>query len=297
MNLPVTRRSALRTLAGGATAAGLAASLGGRLAAADPGPAPALKGRIHHSVCKSCLPRASLDELCQAAKAIGITSVDLMSPASWPTLKKYGLTCAMAKVHEPNLPGAWNTPADHDVLVERFHGVIPQVANAGMPNLICLSGQSNGMDQQQGLENCAAGLKRIMAAAERHKVTICLELLNSKVNHKGYMADSTAFGIELVNRVGSERFKLLFDIYHMQIMEGNVIATIKEHHRHFAHYHVAGVPGRHEPDETQELNYPAVMRAILATGYQGYVAYEYSPARPEPDAVAALRRVVQICDV
>jgi hydroxypyruvate isomerase len=295
MNTPITRRSALRTFAGGAAAAGIAASLGDRLSAADT--APKLKGRINHSVCKSCYPKASLDDLCKAAREIGITSIDLMSPPSWPTLKKYGLTCAMAKVHEPNLPGAWNQPADHDVLVERFHGVIPQVAAAGMPNLICLSGQSNGMDKEQGLENCAAGLKRIMAQAEKHKVTICLEMLNSKVNHKGYMADSTAFGVELVRRVGSERFKLLYDIYHMQIMEGDVIATIKANHQHFAHYHIAGVPGRHEPDETQELNYPAVMRAIVATGYKGYVAYEYSPARPEPDAVASLRRVVQICDV
>ncbi|HUR58026.1 MAG TPA: TIM barrel protein, partial [Opitutaceae bacterium] len=256
-----------------------------------------LKGRIKHSVCKSVYPKASLDDLCKAAKEIGITSVDLMPPPNWPTLEKYGLTCAMTKIHEPNLPGAWNQPKDHDVLVERFHGVIPQVAEAGFPNLICLSGQSNGLSQEQGLENCAIGLKRIMAAAEKHKVTICLEMLNSKVNHKGYMADSTAWGVELVKRVGSERFKLLFDIYHMQIMEGDVISTIKAHHQHFAHYHVAGVPGRHEPDETQELNYAAIMRTIVATGYKGHVAYEYSPARPEPDAVASLRRVVQICDV
>ncbi len=295
MSTTVSRRSALRTLVGGTTAAVVAASLRTQLSAVESD--PKLKGRINHSVCKSCLPKASLDDICQAAKEVGIRSVDLMSPPSWPTLKKYGLTCAMAKVHEPNLPGAWNQPADHDVLVERFHGVIPQVANAGMPNLICLSGQSNGMDKQQGLENCATGLKRIMAQAEKHKVTICLELLNSKVNHKGYLADSTAFGLELVKRVGSERFKLLYDIYHMQIMEGDVIATIKAHHQHFAHYHVAGVPGRHEPDETQELNYNAIMHAIVATGYQGYIAYEYSPARPEPNALASLRRAVQICDV
>ncbi|MBI5767927.1 MAG: TIM barrel protein [Verrucomicrobia bacterium] len=295
MTAPISRRSALRTLVGGATVAGLAASLAARVTAADA--VARLKGRINHSVCKSCYPKASLDDLCRAAKAIGITSIDLMPPPAWPTLKKHGLTCAMAKVHEPNHPESWVRPAEHDKLVGYFTEVIPQVANAGLPNLICLSGNARGLSKEQGLENCALGLRRIMPLAEKHRVTICLELLNSKVNHKDYMADSTAFGVELVRRVGSERFKLLFDIYHMQIMEGDVIATINAIHQHIAHYHLAGVPGRHEPDETQELNYPAIMRAIVATGYNGHVAYEYSPARPEPDAVASLRRAVQICDV
>jgi hydroxypyruvate isomerase len=295
MNPSITRRSALRTMAGAATAAGVAASIRTRILAAESD--PRLKGRINHSVCKSCLPKTSLDDLCKAAREVGIPSIDLMPPPNWPTLKKYGLTCAIAKVHEPNHPESWVRREEHDKLVGYFTDTIPQVANAGIPNLICLSGNARGMGKEQGLENCTIGLKRIMALAEKHRVTICLELLNSKVNHRDYMADSTAFGLELVKRVGSERFKLLYDIYHMQIMEGNVIATIKAHHQHFAHYHVAGVPGRHEPDETQELNYPAIMRAIVATGYKGYIAYEYSPARPEPNAVAALRRSMQICDV
>lgn len=295
MSNTITRRSALRTLAGGATVAGLVASFGAQVSAAESD--PKLKGRIKHSVCKSCLPKVGLDDLCQAAKEIGITSIDLMPPPNWPTLKKYGLTCAMTKVHEPNYPETWVRREEHDKLVGYFTDTIPQVAAAGMPNLICLSGNARGMSKEQGLENCALGLKRIMPLAEKHGVTICLELLNSKVNHKDYMADSTAFGVELVKRVGSERFKLLFDIYHMQIMEGDIIATIKAHHQHFAHYHVAGVPGRHEPDETQELNYTAIMHAIVATGYKGYIAYEYSPARPEPTAIASLRRAVQICDV
>jgi hydroxypyruvate isomerase len=292
---PVTRRSALRSIAGGVAAAGAVASLRSQLLAAEAD--PQLKGRVNHSVCKSCLPRTSLDDLCKTAKSLGATSIDLMPPPNWPTLKKYGLTCAMAKVHEPNHPESWVRPAEHDKLVGYFTDTIPQVANAGIPNLIALSGNARGLTKEQGLENCALGLKRIMPLAEKHRVTICLELLNSKVNHKDYMADSTEFGVELVKRVGSERFKLLFDIYHMQIMEGNIIATIKAHHQHFAHYHIAGVPGRHEPDETQELNYPAIMRAIVATGYKGYVAYEYSPARPEPNAAAALGRSMQICDV
>jgi hydroxypyruvate isomerase len=296
MSITLTRRSALRTLAGGATTvAGIVASLGAQVSAAESN--PKLKGRINHSVCKSCYPKASLDDLCKAAKEIGITSIDLMPPPQWPTLKKYGLTCAMTKVHEPNYPESWIRKEEHDKLVGYFTDTIPQVANAGMPNLICLSGNARGMSKEQGLDNFELGIKRIMPLAEKHRVTICLELLNSKVNHKDYMADSTAFGIELVKRVGSERFKLLFDIYHMQIMEGDIIATIKAHHQYFAHYHIAGVPGRHEPDETQELNYPAIMRAIVDTGYKGYVAYEYSPARPEPNAVASLRRAVEICDV
>ena len=296
MSTSITRRSALRTMAGGATTiAGIVASLGAQVAAAESN--PKLKGRINHSVCKSCYPKASLDDLCTAAKEIGITSIDLMPPPNWPTLKKHGLICAMTKVHEPNYPESWVRREEHDKLVGYFTEVIPQVANAGFPNLICLSGNARGMSKEQGLENCVLGLKRIMPLAEKHGVTICLELLNSKVNHKDYMADSTAFGVEAVKRVGSERFKLLFDIYHMQIMEGDIIATIKANHTYIAHYHIAGVPGRHEPDETQELNYPAIMRAIVDTGYKGYVAYEYSPARPEPTAVAALERSVQICDV
>lgn len=295
MTASLTRRSALRALAGGVSAASITASLSAQIAAVESH--PKLKGRINHSVCKSCFPRASLDDICKAARELGINSVDLMPPANWPILKKHGLTCAMTKVHEPNHPESWVRREEHDKLVGYFTDVIPQVANAGFPNLICLSGNARGMSKEQGLENCALGLKRIMPLAEKHKVTICLELLNSKVNHKDYMADSTAFGVELVKRVGSERFKLLFDIYHMQIMEGNIIATIKAHHQHFAHYHIAGVPGRHEPDETQELNYAAIMRTIVDTGYKGYVAYEYSPARPQPDAQAALRRSVEICDV
>ncbi len=286
---PLPRRDLLRTLA----ATPVAASLGARLAAAEATPARP-KGRIRHSVCRSCFPGKSLDQLCLLAKEAGATSIDLMPPENWPTLAKHGLTCAMTKVHEPNYPETWVRPEEHDKLVGYFTDTIPKVANAGFPNLICLSGNARGLSKEQGLENCALGLKRIMALAERHRVNVCLELLNSKVNHKDYMADSTAWGVELVNRVGSERFKLLFDIYHMQIMEGDVIATIKRHHRHFAHYHVAGVPGRHEPDETQELNYAGIMGAIADTGYQGYVAFEYSPARP--DHLGSLRRAMQICD-
>ena len=168
---------------------------------------------------------------------------------------------------------------------------------AGFPNAICFFGKRDGMSDYDGIKNSIACLKQIKPIAEANGVTVCIELLNSKVNHPDYIGDNTPYGAAIVAAIDSPNVKLLFDIYHMQIMEGDVIATIKANHQHFAHYHVAGVPGRHEPDETQELNYGAIMRAIVATGYKGYIAYEYTPARPEPDALASLRRAVQICDV
>ena len=289
----MTRRSFLPRLGGGLALAGTVSSLATRLTAADN--ASGLKGRINHSVCKWCFPKVSLEDLCQASKEMGITSIDLIAPEGWPTLKKYGLTCAMAKASEPNAKGSWNRLEDHDELVALFTRVLPLAANAGLSNLICLSGNCRGMDKQQGLENCAVGLKRIMSVAEKHKVTVVLEMLNSKVNHKDYMADTTPWAVELVKRIGSERFRLLYDIYHMQIMEGDVIATIKANHQYFAHYHTAGVPGRHEIDDSQELNYPAIMKAILATGFKGYVAQEFLPARA--DVLGSLKQAVQICDV
>ena len=164
-----------------------------------------------------------------------------------------------------------------------------------MTNLICFSGNRAGLDDEKGLENCALGLKRIMKLAEEKQVTIAMELLNSRVNHKDYQCDHTAWGVELCQRISSERFKLLYDIYHMQIMEGDLIATIKKHHRHFAHYHTGGVPGRNEIDDTQEIHYPAVMKAIVETGFKGHVAQEFIPKRK--DVIASLRQGVGICDV
>ena len=189
----------------------------------------------------------------------------------------------------------WNRPEHHDTLVALYEAHIPKVAAGGFQNLICFSGNREKMDDQLGLENCAKGLKRIAGLAEKQGVTLVMELLNSKVNHKDYMCDRTAWGVELCKRVGSANFKLLYDIYHMQIMEGDVIATIRRDHAFFAHYHTGGVPGRHEIDQTQELNYPAIMRAILETGYTGYVAQEFIPAKPEP--LNSLKEAVHICDV
>jgi hydroxypyruvate isomerase len=224
-----------------------------------------------------------------------LASIDLLEPSDFPTLKKYGLTCAMVTGVPGMIPHGFNRIENHDKMIAFFEKNIPECAEFGAPNTICFSGNRAGMSDEQGLENCAIGLKRIMALAEKHKVTLCMELLNSKVNHKDYMCDHSAWGVELVKRVGSERFKLLFDIYHMQIMEGDLIATIKKNYEAFAHYHTGGVPGRHEIDETQEIYYPAVMRAIVETGYKGFVAQEFVPSNN--DKLASLKKCVEICDV
>jgi len=298
---PFSRRSFLHTASAGAAALA-AASLHKRLSAAES--VPGLKGNIHHSVCKWCYPKISLDELCAAGKEMGLTSVELLPPSEFPTLKKHGLTCAMVSgtsIKAPDgtvlglIPKGFNRKEHHDLLVQAYEPVIEAVADAGFKNLICFSGNREGLDDETGLKNCAEGLKRLMALAEKRGVIICMELLNSRVNHPDYMCDHSAWGIELCKQVGSANFKLLYDIYHMQIMEGDVIATIQRSHEYFAHYHTGGVPGRHEIDDTQELNYAAIMRAIVATGYTGHVSQEFIPVRPEP--LVSLKQAVGICDV
>jgi hydroxypyruvate isomerase len=304
MPTPISRRTALRSLAGAAALASLA-----RIKAAEKSTGAAstkdakAMGEVNHSVCKWCYPKIALEDLAKSAKEIGLSSIELLQPADFPTLKKYDLTCAMVSNPTGKTPQgvtvgpirkAWNRVEHHDTLVELYTKQIGEVASAGMVNLICFSGDREGMADEQGLENCATGLKRIMAAAEKNKVTIVMELLNSKVNHKDYMCDHTAWGVELAKRIGSERFKLLYDIYHMQIMEGDVIATIKTSHPYIAHYHTGGVPGRHEIDATQELNYPAIAQAIKATGYRGFIGQEFLPVR---DPITSLREGVKICTV
>jgi hydroxypyruvate isomerase len=298
-SLPVSRRAALQSaVVSGTALAAAATSLSTRLRAADQALGD-LKGRINHSVCKWCYGDIPLDALCQAGREMGLESVELLQPSDFPVLKKHGLICAM--VSNPSVDGlggitrAWNRVEHHDKLVGAYETQIKAVADGGMQNLICFSGNRGGMDDEQGLENCAAGLKRIMPFAEKHQITISMELLNSKVDHRDYMCDHTAWGVELCKRIGSERFKLLYDIYHMQIMEGDVIRTIRDNKDYIAHFHTGGVPGRHEIDESQELFYPAIMRAIVETGFQGHVAQEFIPARP--DKLDSLRQGVHICDV
>jgi hydroxypyruvate isomerase len=299
MKTKLSRRSALQTLTGGAAVLAAASSLSHRLTAAEAAAGAKLKGRINHSVCKWCYDKIPLEEFCVAGKQMGLVAVDLLQPKEFETVKKHGLVCSM--VSNPTVDGlggitkAWNRVEHHDKLVAAYEGHIKATADAGFERLICFSGNRDKLDDEKGLENCALGLKRIMPLAEKHKVTICMELLNSKVNHKDYQCDLSKWGVELVKRVGSERFKLLYDIYHMQIMEGDVCDTITENHQYIGHYHTGGVPGRNEIDDTQELNYPRIMRAILATGFRGYVAQEFIPKRE--DALASLKQGVLICDV
>jgi hydroxypyruvate isomerase len=250
-------------------------------------------------VCKWCYPKVSLEELAIAGKAMGLQSIELLGPGEWETVKKHGLTCAITSNPVKNGLGGitkgFNRLEHHDTLVAAYEELIPLAAKAGLKNVICFSGNRAGMDDASGLKNCATGLKRLMGVCERNQVTLVMELLNSRVDHADYMCDKSAWGVALCKEIGSESFKLLYDIYHMQIMEGDVIATIRKQNAYFAHYHTGGVPGRHEIDETQELNYPAILKAIADTGYKGFVAQEFIPARP--DVLGSLRQAVGLCDV
>lgn len=295
MKKSMSRRSAIRTVTGGTVAFAAAASLSDRLQAAEEAVGSKLKYRINHSVCKWCYGSIPLDEFCQAGKQMGLQSVELLVVEDFPTLKKHDLICAMVSGVPGGITQGLNRLEHHDGIVQFFEHTTPIVADHGYPNIICFSGNRAGMSDEQGLENCAIGLKRIAPIAEKYKVNVCMELLNSKHDHHDYMCDHTPWGVELVNRVGSERFKLLYDIYHMQIMEGDMIATIRENHQYIAHYHTGGVPGRAEIDQTQEINYPAVMRAIIDTGFKGFCAQEFIPKRPDP--LASLKQGVEICDV
>lgn len=254
-----------------------------------------LKGNIKHSVCRWCFGSIALDDLAVAVKEMGLVGIDLVGPKDWATLKKYDLISTMCNGAEIGLTKGWNDTQYHATLVKNYTEHIELVAQAGYTNLICFSGNRNGMDDETGLKNCADGLKQIIGLAEKKGVTIQMELLNSKVDHKDYMCDKTPWGVELCKRIGSPNFKLLYDIYHMQIDEGDVIRTIKNNSQYIGHYHTAGVPGRHEIDESQELYYPAIMKAIIAAGHKGYVAQEFIPA--SPDKLGSLRTAIKICDV
>ncbi len=254
-----------------------------------------LKGNINHSVCRWCYSTIALDDLCAASKNMGIKAIDLVGPKDWPVLQKYGLVSAMCNGAEINLVDGWNTKQNHSTLIKNYSDMIPLVAKAGYTNLICFSGSRRGMDDETGWNNCVEGLKKVLPLAEKNKVVLVMELLNSKINHKDYQCDKTAWGVELVKRIGSNNFRLLYDIYHMQIDEGDVIRTIKDNHQYIAHYHTGGVPGRHEIDESQELYYPAIMKAIVETGHKGFVAQEFIPA--QTDKLASLQKAIKICDV
>lgn len=289
-----SRRTALKMVAATSVAA-VGSSLFNRVSASEALLENHLKGKVNHSVCRWCYGSISLDDLCKAAKDIGITAIDLVGPEEWPTLQKYGLAASLAQGAGKGITEGFNDPRLHDELVASYEDMIPKVAAAGYTQIICFSGNRNGLDDEQGIKNCAIGLKRLMNVAEKHNVTMVMELLNSKVDHHDYQCDHTEWGVALCDEVGSAKFKLLYDIYHMQIMEGDVIATIKKHHQYISHYHTAGVPGRNEIDSTQELNYPAIIKAIVETGFTGYLAQEFIPVNS--DKLASLKQAIQICDV
>lgn len=252
-----------------------------------------LKNNLKHSACRWCYSKIDLDTLCADAKKIGLQSIELLNEKQFATAKKHGLSCAIAE-GPSGISRGWNRIEDHDKLIKESKRLLPLVADAGFPNMIVFSGNTGTLTAEEGIENCAKGIKKIMKTAEKLKVTVCMELLNSKVDHKGYQCDHTAWGVQLVDAVGSDQFKLLYDIYHMQIMEGDVIATIRKYKDYIGHYHTGGVPGRNEIDNTQELNYTAVCKAIVATGYRGFLGQEFIPKR---DPMTSLAEAVAICDV
>ncbi|MFT7450670.1 MAG: hydroxypyruvate isomerase [Patescibacteria group bacterium] len=254
-----------------------------------------LKGNIQHSISRWCFGKYSLEELIKGIKDIGFSAIDLVGPKDWDLLKAHGIDSSMCNGAELNLKDGFNDKKFHEELVKRYTEMIPMVAKAGYKNLICFSGNSRGMSNEKGLANCVVGLKKIIGLAEKHGVVLQMELFNTKVDHPHYMCRSTEWGVALCEALGSEHFKLLYDIYHMQIEEGNVIATIRENHQYFGHYHSAGVPGRNEINDGQELNYPAIMKAVLATGFKGYVAQEFIPTYDNP--FDSLNEAISICDL
>jgi hydroxypyruvate isomerase len=282
----ITRREALASAGAAAlAAASVGAAEGGRVVQ---------KGRLKQSVCRWCYGKIPLPEFCKAVSEIGLTAIDLIDEKDWPLLTDHGLICSMGWKMGGDIPNGLNDPANHDLIVNGLLNTLPKAAKAKVPNLIAFFGNRKGRSDEDAIKNCVIGLNKVKKAAEEHGVTVCVELLNSKVDHKDYQGDRTWFGVEVVKQVDSPRVRLLYDIYHMQIMEGDVIRTIRDNHQWIAHFHTGGVPGRHELDDTQELNWRSVAKAIADTGYTGYVAHEFVPTR---DPLTSLREAVALCDV
>jgi hydroxypyruvate isomerase len=251
-------------------------------------------GRLRQSASLWPWSSIPLPELCKAVAAMGLTALDLVDEEQWPILRDHGLVCSMGWKAGGTIENGLNDPRNHRAIIDGLTAQIPRAAKAGVPNVITFFGARRGRSDAEAIRNCIAGLEEVKPAAEEHGVTVCVELLNSKVDHKDYQGDRTWFGVEVVKALGSPRVKLLYDVYHMQIMEGDVIRTIRDNHAWIAHYHTGGVPGRHELDETQELNWRAIARAIAETPFGGYVAHEFVPTR---DPLASLREAVALCDV
>lgn len=254
-----------------------------------------LKGTINHAACRWCYQDIPLGQFAEQSKAMGLKAIDLLRPEEWKIVQNSGLQCSLATDTFASIPHGFNDPKNHKSLQKNYRKLISKAADAGIKQVIVFSGNRNGISDETGLEHCARGLDVLVKHAEKHNVTLIMELLNSKVDHADYQCDRTPWGVQLVDKIGSPHFKLLYDIYHMQIMEGDVIATIRKYKDYIAHYHTGGVPGRHEINDTQELNYPAIMRAIAATGFKGYVAQEFIPTYK--NKMEALKESIMICDV
>ena len=294
----INRRDVIKNIAGGSIALGSLAALSAFDYSSNNNDMK-LKGNVNHSVCRWTYEFLPLEKLCEAVKEIGFSAIDLLTPKEWPVAQQYGLYSSMCyTAGKVSLTEGFNHTQFHEQLVKDYLEVIPLMVKEGYKNLICFSGNRNGMDDETGLKNCVEGLQKILPLAEKNGIVVQMELFNSKINHPDYMADKSAWGIELCKRLGSENFKLLYDIYHMQINEGDVIRTIQDHHQYFGHYHTAGVPGRHEINESQELYYPAIVKAIVDTGFKGYLAQEFIPTgKTDKEKIAALKDGVRRCDV
>lgn len=252
----------------------------------------AKEGRLNQSVCKWCFSKISLEDMCKSVSQLGMVGIDLLGPDDFETLKKHGLQCTMVESHP--LPDGLCDPQFHDMAIKKISASIEATAKEGWRNVICFSGNARGIDRETGMNNCVEALKKVVPLAEKNNVVLNMELLNSRVNHPDYMCDKSEWGIELCKRVGSDNFKLLYDIYHMQIMEGDIIRSIQDNHQFFGHYHTAGNPGRNELDENQELLYPPIAKAIADTGFDGFFAHEFIPKR---DPIAGLTDAVRQCIV
>lgn len=290
----MSRRSAIKMALAGSAAAAVSGVVNATPSTSAPQAYPPLKGNIRHSVSRWCFGGIPMEEFCAACKKMGIESIELLDPADWPVVQKHGLTVAMAQGAGLGIDRGFNDPKLHDELVASYEKVIPMVAEAGLTNLICFSGRRNGVTDLEGWENCEKGLARLIPTAEKYKVVLTMELLNA-IGHKDYLCSRTYWGAELCRRLGSENFKLLYDIYHMQIMEGDIINNIRKYHQYFSHIHTGGNPGRNEIDERQEIHYPAVMRALVDLGYKGFVGQEFIPK--DEDKLASLEKCIRICDV
>ncbi len=293
----LNRRNALKRMGGG-LALSAAATLPSVVRGTDePKPYTAKNGRIQQSVIHWCFKPMPVEELANHAARMGLKSVELVAPEYWPTLKKLGLICAISPSH--GFTKGFAHKEEHAECLDVLRKQIDLTSEAGFPSIITFSGFRRGISDEEGMKNMVEGFKQIVGHAEKKKVTVCLEMLNSRVNiemkgHPDYFCDKIEMAVEVCKRVGSERMKVLFDIYHVQIMEGDIIARIKQFHPYIGHYHTAGVPGRNELDETQEINYVPIMKAIVETGYKGYVGQEFIPTR---DKALALNEAVKLCDV